>query len=138
MPTRNHGAIEMNLGLEFSKHREFRVLAEVTYQLVPGKRLTPDLSVESRNSLNLLQDTVYPTAPPLLVVEIVSPSQALDEIIDKVQFYLANDVKSVWMIIPPLHLVTIFLPDGSQESHRAGVVRDPATGLTADLDAVFS
>ena len=54
------------------------------------------------------------------------------------EFYLANGVKSVWMITPPLRGVTIFLPDGSQQSYHGGIVRDPATGLSADLDAVFA
>lgn len=130
--------IETNLCIEFSKHREFRGLVELTLELVPGKRLVPDLSVYTRTPMDLRRDVVSPTEPPLLTVEIVSLGQALEEILEKVEFYLAHGVKSVWMVTPPLHEVTIFLPDGSQQSYHSGVVRDPATGLTADLDVVFS
>jgi len=55
----------------------------------------------------------------------------------KVEFYLMHGVKSVWVVTPPLREVTIFLPDGTQQSHHGGVVRDPAIGITADLDAVL-
>ncbi len=138
MPSRNHAVIQMRLCLEFSKHGEFDLLPEVTLELVPGRWLVPDISVCPRVALNLRRDTVRLTEPPLLAVEIVSSSQGLEEILEKVEFYLAQGVKSVWMITPPLREVTVFLPDGSQQSHHAGEVRDPATGLTADLETVFA
>ena len=138
MPSKNHAFIQMNLGLEFAKHREFRPGSEMTLELVPGLPKTPDLAVYPRSPLDLWHDEVRSTDPPLLVVEIVSASQGMQEIMEKVEFYLAYGVKSVWVVMPPLRSVTIFLPDKSQQTHLSGVVHDPATGLTADLDAVFS
>ena len=138
MPSKNHGFIEMNLGLEFAKDRGFRPGSEITLELVPGVTKVPDLSVCPRQPLDLRHDVVRPSEPPVLVVEIVSASQGLEEIFEKVDFYLAHGVKSVWVVTPPLREVTIFLPDGSQQSHHGGVVRDPATGITADLEAVFA
>ena len=138
MPSKNHGIIQMRLGIQFAKHPEFEPAGEVTLELFPGEPRTPDLIVNPRQPLDLRQDDVRPTAPPLLAVEIVSPSQGMQEIMDKVKFYLAHGVRSVWVVVPPLHEVAIFLPDGSRQSHHAGVVRDPAIGVTADLDAVFS
>ena len=138
MPSENHAFIQTNLSIEFSRQREFRTGSELTLELVPGDPKTPDLSVYPRQPLNLRQDIVRRTDPPLLAVEIVSPSQGMQEIMDKVKFYHAHGVRSVWVVVPPLRAVTIFLPDGSQQIHDAGVVRDPAIGVTADLDAVFS
>ena len=138
LPGKNHGIIQMLLGIQFAKHPEFEPAGEVTLELVPGDPKTPDIIVNPRQSLDLRQDNVRPADPPLLAVEIVSPSQGMQEIMDKVKFYLAHGVKSVWVVVPPLRAVTIFLPDGSQRNHHAGVVRDPAIGVTADLDAVFS
>ncbi len=138
MPSLNHAVTQTNLSLEFSKHREFRSLQELTLELMPGKWLVPDISVCPRVPLDLRHDIVRLAEPPLLTVEIVSPTQGLEEILEKVEFYLAQGVKSVWLVIPALREVTIFLPDGSQQSFHSGTVRDPATGLTADLDVVFS
>ena len=138
VPGINHAFIQTNLGVEFSKHHEFRTGSELTLELVPGDPKTPDLSVYPRQPLDLRRDVVRPSDPPLLTVEIVSPSQGMQEIMDKVKFYLTHGVKSVWVVVPPLHEVAIFLPDGSRQSHHAGVVCDPAIGVTADLDAVFS
>lgn len=138
MPTKNHGRIQSRLIVEFSKHQEFDCISELTVELLPGETKVPDLSIYPRTPMDLLHDVERPTEPPLLAVEIVSPSQGFRDILDKVFFYHAHGVKSVWVVTPPLREVTIFLPDGSRESHHGGVVRDPATGLTADLEAVFA
>ena len=78
------------------------------------------------------------TEMPLTVVEIFSPQQGSQDVMEKVDAYLANGVKSVWIVAPPLATITIRTADGHRESFVSDVARDPATGLTADLAAVFS
>lgn len=111
---------------------------EFTLELFPGKQLIPDISVYKRTPVDLRHDVVCATEPPLLTVKILSSSQGLEELLEKVDFYLVNGVKSVWLVIPAPRTVTIFLPDGGQVNHDDGVVCDPATGLAANLDVVFS
>ncbi len=138
MPSFNHSIIELRLGAQFLADRRFTTGIEMTLELLPGEPLTPDISVYPPQPLDLRHDIVRRTDPPLLTVEIVSPMQGMHEVMKKVEFYLAQGVRSVWVIAPPLRDVTIFLPDGSQQSHHGGVVTDPAIGIAADLDAVFS
>ena len=138
MPSRNHAIVQMQLGMEFIKNKEFFPMPELTLELIPGKWLVPDISVYRRSPADFRHDVIRATEPPLLTVEILSPSQGLEEVLDKVEFYLANGVQSVWLVIPALHSATIFLPDGSRQVHQNGLVHDPATGLMVDLDAVFS
>lgn len=137
MPSNNHGIIQARLIVEFSKHREFDVISELSLKL--GERpVTPDISIYPRQPLDLLNDVLQRTDPPLLVVEIFSPTQATHAVLEKVGFYFAGGVKSVWLVAPPFHLLTVFAPDRQQQTHLSGVVRDPVIGVTADLDAVFS
>lgn len=138
MPSDNHAFIQTNLAGEFLKHREFRTASEFTLELVPGEPKTPDLSVLPRRPMDLRHPVLRGTEPPLLVVEIASPSQSLDEMVKKVNFYLAHGVQSAWVVLPPLRQITVFLADGSQRTYLEGVVHDPATGITADLGAVFA
>ncbi len=140
MPSKNHAIIQGNLYAEFRKHREFRIVPEVRLELAPGFPKTPDLSVYPRGDMDLdvWHDEIHLTSPPLLTVEIVSPIQGMQEIMDKVKFYLVHGVKSVWVVVPPLQQVSIFLPDNSFKNVDAGVAQDPATGLTANLAEVFS
>lgn len=52
--------------------------------------------------------------------------------------YLRNGVKTCWVVIPPLRTITIYAADGSQKTFVEGQAVDPAIGLTADLETVFS
>ncbi len=137
MPSFNHGAIQANLLVEFARQAEFRVVSELTLEF-DGKPYTPDLSVYRRQALDLRHDQIRRTDPPLLVVEIFSPRQGSQDVMDKVDVYFQNGVKSCWVVSPPLHTVSILRPDGATEIINSGVAKDPATGLEADLARVFS
>ena len=137
MPSFNHGAIQANLVGEFIRQREFRVCSELSLEL-GGEPLTPDLSIYRRQQLDLRHDVIRATEPPLLVVEILSPTQGYQSVMQKVEAYFRNGVKSCWVVSPPFHTITMLKPDGKQEVVDQGVAKDPATGLTADTAAVFS
>jgi len=74
MPSMNYGAIQANLIVQFARQEEFRIVSELSLEL-DGQPLTPDLSIYPREPLNLRRDTIKRTDPPLLVVEILSPTQ---------------------------------------------------------------
>ena len=78
------------------------------------------------------------TEPPLLVVEILSPQQGIQAVMDKVEVYFSFGVKSCWVVSPPMHSIQILTADGGETVLNSGVATDPVTGLTADLAAVFS
>lgn len=137
MPSENHAIVQSNLILEFGQAREYRVMSELSLDL-DGRLLTPDLSIYPRRPVNFRHDTVRVTETPLLVVEILSPTQGTLEVMEKVDAYLKAGVKSCWVINPPQRAVTIYTPDGEFKTFSEGVVKDPATNLEARLDAVFS
>jgi Uma2 family endonuclease len=137
MPSTNHSAVQLNLGVEFFKHREYRTLSELTLD-ISGTPYTPDLSVYPRTPLDLRRDVSRRTDPPLLVVEIFSPQQGTQEVMDKVDAYFAHGVKSCWIVCPPMHSIQILTADGGEIVLNSGVAKDPVTGLTADLAVVFS
>lgn len=137
MPSENHAIVQMNLGIELANHREYRVLSELALEL-DGRPLAPDLSVYPRRPVDFRHDTVCRTDPPLLVVEILSPTQGSLAVMEKVEAYLQAGVKSCWVVNPPQRAITIYTPDGGLKTFAEGQIKDPATGLTADLEAVFS
>ena len=137
IPSTNHSAIQMNLGADFMRHREFRVHSELTLD-INGKSYTPDLSIYLRTPLDLRHDVARRPDPPLLVVEILSPQQPTQEVMDKVDIYFAFGVKSCWVVSPPMHSIQILTANGKEIVLTGGTATDPVTGLTADLAAVFS
>jgi Uma2 family endonuclease len=102
------------------------------------RAITPDLSVYPRRPVDFRHDNICRTDPPLLVVEILSPTQGWLAVMYKVEWYLQNGVKSCWVVNPPQRAITIYTPDGGLKTFGEDSIKDPATGLTANLDAVFS
>ncbi len=127
----------MNLGIEFAKNRSFRTVSELTLE-INGKPYTPDLSVYPRAPLNLRRDVSRATEPPLLVVEILSPQQGAQTVLDKTEIYFAFGVKSCWVLSPSMHSVQILTADGREIVLNSGTATDPVTGLTAELATMFS
>lgn len=50
--------------------------------------------------------------PPVLAVEILSPSDEQEVIIEKISTYLESGVKFVWVVEPSFETVTVYRPDG--------------------------
>ena len=138
MPSYNHGIIQANLTVEFSKHREYRVVSELDLEL-DGRRLTPDLSIYVREPLDVRHDIIRRTDPPLVTVEILSPMQGTYPVMEKVAFYLKSGVKTCWLVNPPTRTITIYSADDTDRTFVPGQQAvDPAIGIAADVTAVFS
>ena len=65
--------------------------------------------------------------PPVLAVEILSPSDKHEDVVEKLQLYLESGVAVVWIVDPDLRHVTVYRP-GQDEVHFAAskeLVGDP-------------
>ena len=72
-----------------------------------------------------------------MVVEILSPKQTLDELIQKAETYFEAGVQSCWIVQPVLETIVVLLPGGKPLYHIAGDVTDPVTGVTVQVEEVF-
>src|SRR3990172_7445792 len=108
MPSTNHSFIQLVLGSMFLRYsKQFTFLSEVSLKL--GEfRATPDISVYPKFTINWLHDEIKKTKPPLLVVEIISPMQGMQDVIDKIEKYFENGVKSCWLVLPAIQSNTVF------------------------------
>lgn len=57
---------------------------------------------------------------PDLVVEVVSPNDKVSEMDAKVDQYLADGVRLLWVIDPQRHKAVVYAPDQEQPVHLAG------------------
>lgn len=75
---------------------------------IPGQRdtvLAPDIAIAQAP---VKRGSGYRKLPPLLAVEIASPSQFRPEMHLKAQFYLSSGVKLVWIIWPAAQTVDVW------------------------------
>ena len=140
MPNIVHGAVQMSLGIEFSKQAKdrFLIISELTLE-ISASSLTPDLAVVPKRPLNWGREPARCKDVPTSVVEIVSPSQGYQIINDKIDLYFAHGVQSVWEVNPGLKYIAVHRPAEKEvRVIQHGEVNDPASGLSVRLEDIFS
>ncbi|MBI3958930.1 MAG: Uma2 family endonuclease [Chloroflexi bacterium] len=137
MPSLNHSLAQSALIVELSRKYgdEYTILSELTLEMYPAA--TPDVAIYPRLSPNWLRDEIRKTQPPLLVVEIISPSQSVDELIPKIERYFEMGVRSCWLVQPPLQQIAVFTPEMQPEVFTRGPVQDPASGFSVNIEDIF-
>lgn len=116
--------------------KQFDILPELEFEL-PFGRVKPDIAICTPNKINWLKDVIRPTTPPLIAIEILSPRQALSDLIDKsLEIYFPSNVSTVWVIIPLLNIVAKLTPS-EQTNFTQGILTDTNTGVSIDIDSLF-
>jgi Uma2 family endonuclease len=119
---KEHAQLQMTLGWIFRNHQgdwKIHVYPELRVQVSPTRFRVPDLTVLRADA----PDEQIVTHPPLIVIEILSPSDSLLGMREKIQDYLAFGIPNIWIIDPSDRMGYIC---------RSGSFREwqPATSLT--------
>ncbi len=137
MPNEQHGSVQANLiGLLLGYKQRYRTISELTIALAEHNA-TPDICLYPRFALDYLHVKAVKEEPPLLAIEIISPSQTLDELLRKAESYFEVGVRSCWIVQPPLQTVTVLHPNEKPRTFVEGSVEDPVMGITIPLAEVF-
>lgn len=139
MPSKNHAFIQGRLlfFLTLKYSDQFSILPEINLDLPTGMRV-PDLAVFPPLVFEPQEDEIRMSEPPLGVVEIISPTQELTELILKSADYFRAGVKSYWLVLPPLRSLYIFHGANDYEIFsRDDLAVDRVLGIEVDLKEVF-
>lgn len=139
MPSLNHSIVQMNLGsaLHHRCKNRYRVVSELSLELADWPSV-PDICLFPFRPLDLQNDEVTVSEPPLCAIEIISPSQSLNELVGKARDYFAHGVQSCWIVLLPLGNIYVFSAPGEYQIFRANeTLRDPKTDVSIPLAEVF-
>ena len=121
MPSIKHSLVQTNIaGTLFSDDR-FTTFIELSldassidlsqFGLKAKDELVPDVCIyidpppiDEKLGSDILRVSQYPD----LVIEVLSPSQTINELLRKIEAYFALNVKSCWLAIPSLDEVWVF------------------------------
>lgn len=114
----NHGSVAMNLGGPLHAYAKAKglgvvVSAEAGFVLSrePDTVRAPDIGFVSAGRIPPGEETVkFWEGAPDLAVEVLSPSDTVDEIEEKVDDYLAAGTALVWVVNPRRKTVTVYRP----------------------------
>ena len=138
MPSKNHSILENRFSLALARYEQaYQTFIELSLDL-NGKKATPDVCLFEVEPTDWLNDEVKVTEPPLLTIEILSPTQAVDELKDKIfDIYFPQGVKSCWIVVPTLKTIAVFTPDRGVTNYIAGIVKDPVLDIEVDMKDIF-
>lgn len=137
VPSLNHGVVQSRLIAAFSRYaKEYSIVSELSLEL-DGRPYVPDVSIYPALQMDWRHDHVKKTEPPLMAVEILSPTQPLDDLVRKADAYFEAGVKSCWIVQPVLEAIVVLLPGQKPKVSTDGEVADPATGITVTIEEIF-
>ncbi len=137
LPSQNHALIQSSITAALVRDApQYSILTELSLEL-NGSPFVPDISIYPKLAADPLQDEIKKTDPPLITIEILSPTQSFDEVVKKAHAYLKAGVKSCWLIQPALQGVTVLLSGEKPDFYASGEITDSATGITVNVGEIF-
>ncbi len=141
-PSFNHAYIGANLVLLFGKLNLYTILIEVSLE-IQGKEYVPDVALYSkrkmqRSGLPPSEDIIRMTEMPLLAIEVLSPKQSTQDVIDKIKVYFENGIKSCWFINPTIHTVTVYKSFKDFRTYVENMdLEDDSLGIKMSVSEIF-
>lgn len=74
---------------------------------------------------------------PVGIVEIISPSQGDQELVDKLSRYFDIGVKSCWLVQPTFRIITVFSSKSTFRTFIEGELYDEVLDIRIDLNRIF-
>lgn len=139
MPSRNHSRVAHNLsGLLHAYRGRLSIHQQLALNL-EGWQTVPDVCAFPRGVLSSdwLTDDDEVTVAPALVIEILSPKQNLQPLVDKVREYLRHGVNGCWLVEPATRVVSVFPASGGGRAHVEGIIEDESTGIAVPVAGIF-
>ena len=115
--------------------KQYSVFTELSIE-IEGKEYVPDICVYSKRKINPFHDIIKMKELPLLAIEILSPTQIIQELIDKIEIYLIAGVQSCWLVIPATCAVTIYY-ELEQPINYSNHVIDEKLNVSIPLEDIF-
>lgn len=139
MPSLNHALIQGNLIFELKLRYKDRYssFSELSLDLSDWPSV-PDLAIYPKMKIDLQNDVIAMTEAPLCVVEIISPTQSINELTAEARAYFKHGVKSCWIVIPPLSNIYVYSsPEEYQIFRSSDTLHDPVLDISFPLKEVF-
>jgi Uma2 family endonuclease len=136
-PSINHSGVQVALSAALFNLKQYSVFAELSIE-IEGKEYVPDICVYSKREIDFIHDIFRMTEMPLLAIEILSSSQIIQDLTEKIEIYLKAGVQSCWLVIPTTRTVTIYSHSKKFESYSKGQVRDETLQISLELNEIFS
>jgi Uma2 family endonuclease len=140
MPSFNHSYIQNELIIEINlKYRKtYTTMPELTLAMPEKPNCVPDITIYHKMNANFLHDKITYSEMPITTIEIVTPTQSIDEILLKFERYFFAGVQSCWLVQPSLKVINVYSNIGKYEYFNENMnLIDNVTGIELNLSEIF-
>lgn len=137
LPSYNYAYAKARVIGALLKLENCSVFAEMSLTL-NSRVYTPDVCVYAKRDVDLsLSEPTEINDMPMLVVEVLSHTVTLQEILDKFDIYFDSLVKSCWLVVPVAGTVIVYASPEQSQRFRTGDIVDEQLNLTLPLLEIF-
>ncbi len=136
-PSYNHSYLAYKIARALDRDEKYNIHIEMTLD-IGGTDYIPDISLYEKQRIDFLHDKIKAEEPPILLVEILSPKQTVNEITDKIEIYFQTGVQSCWLVIPPTKTIVLFHDIHHPVSYSRGNFTDSVIGIDVSVEDIFA
>jgi Uma2 family endonuclease len=129
MPSKKHSRAQTNLTVLFGNDNRFSTFVELSldatsidlsqFGLKAKDELIPDVCVyiesfDEEYDDELDDDEVRVKKMPDLAIEVLSPRQAISDLLCKIKAYFSLGVKSCWLVMPSIRVIKLYSQTGAE------------------------
>lgn len=136
-PSYYHSYLCANVISALKHEGTYSIFTELTLA-IDGKDYIPDVSVYPKRTVILgKRDIGRMSDMPLTAIEIVSPSQTMDDALMKFEVYFRAGIKSCWLVSPVTMTVNVYTEMERLQIFHAGELVDPVLNIRLPMTAIF-
>jgi len=136
VPSYNHSYLAYRIGRLLDREEKFNIHIELALEINKAEYVV-DVAAYPRQPVDFLHDTIKVQTLPLLVVEIISPTQSVQEFVEKAEDYLCAGIPACWLVIPPTKTIVVFHEITRPEAYSSGIFSEPALGIDMNVADIF-
>ncbi|MBF0117973.1 MAG: Uma2 family endonuclease [Desulfobacterales bacterium] len=134
-PSYNHSLIQANLIAVLKTIKKYSIFSELSIN-INGAEHIPDICLYTKRK-PIIRDIKRMEELPLLAIEILSPSQTVEEALNKFNIYFDAGIKSCWLVIAIPHNVMVFSSKDSYKTFFTGDVIDEIIDIKIPISEIF-
>ena len=137
IPSYHRAYLSSNMIAALYKLEKYSVFSELALQL--EKDYIADVCIYPKRKIHFSAgDVIKVTEAPLIVVEILSPTQGTQEILEKFAGYFQAGVQSCWLVIPVAQSVIVYSSMEQARTYTQGDIVDDVLGIRIPVEEIFA
>lgn len=137
--SKNHSAIQFSLIVAFAMTygKSWKAIPELSLE-IDGAEKIPDISLYQEIDITPARDVIKMQEMPLGVIEILSPTQPIADLVQKAEQYFSAGIQSYWLVIPSTQSIYVYKNtlEYNVFSHKETLI-DNQLSIELDLTQVF-